>query len=163
MQDLKHSVKTITDTAKMRLWGLLKIPMLWFISPSIMQLDEDTCIVKIPFKRKNKNHLGSMYFGVLCAAADVSGGLIAMNTIQESGRNVSLIFKDFHAEFYKRVEGDCYFVNHQGKEVRQFVQEVIASGERMNMPLHIEAKVPDKLGDEVAAKFTLTLSLKLRS
>jgi hypothetical protein len=34
------------------------------------------------------------------------------------------------------------------------------SGERENMPVHITATVPSKLGEEPIAKFVLTLSLK---
>lgn len=160
--NLSQGLKSFTDTAKMRLWAMVNVPMILYIRPTIEQLDNECCVVKVPFKRRNKNHLGSIYFGVMCAAADISGGLIAMNTIQQSDRKVSLVFKDFNAEFIKRAEGDCYFTNTQGKEVQKFVQEVIESGERMTMPVEIEATVPDKLGDEVIAKFTLGLSLKLK-
>lgn len=159
---IKDEIKSLSDTAKMRLWAFLKVPMILFIGPSIKVLDEDTCVVKVPLKRKTKNHLGSMYFGVMCTAADIAGGLIAMNSIQESGRNVSLVFKDFNAQFLKRAQGDCYFRNTQGKEIRQFVKKVIESGERMTMPVEIEATVPDQCGDEVIARFTLGLSLKLK-
>jgi acyl-coenzyme A thioesterase PaaI-like protein len=160
--NFKTELKSLTDTAKMRLWALLKVPMILYIGPSIKVLDEDTCVVKVPLKRKTKNHLGSMYFGVMCTAADIAGGLIAMNSIQESGRNVSLVFKDFKAEFLKRAQADCYFTNTQGKEIRKFVQEVIDSGERMTMPVDIIATVPGESSDEVVAKFTLGLSLKLK-
>lgn len=161
-KNFKTELKSLTDTAKMRLWALLKVPMILYIGPSIKVLDEDTCVVKVPLKRKTKNHLGSMYFGVMCTAADIAGGLIAMNSIQESGRNVSLVFKDFKAEFLKRAQADCYFTNTQGKEIRKFVQEVIDSGERMTMPVDIIATVPGESSDEVVAKFTLGLSLKLK-
>jgi acyl-coenzyme A thioesterase PaaI-like protein len=117
----------------------------------------------VPFKRKNKNHLGSLYFGVLCAAADVAGGLTAMKHINDSGKKVSLAFKDFNAEFLKRAEGDTFFTNTQGEEIKEFVEKVIESGERMNMPVQVVATTPSKFGDEPVATFTLTLSLKCRS
>jgi hypothetical protein len=37
---------------------------------------------------------------------------------------------------------------------------VLNSDERHNMPVEIIATCPKKLGDEVVARFTLTLSLK---
>lgn len=158
MKELLNSVK---NTIKIRIWGLLKVPMLWYIKPQVVEITDVKCVVKIPLNRKNKNHHHSMYFGVLCAGADLAGGICAMNYIERSGKNISLIFKDFSADFKKRVEGDCFFVNTQGKEIEEFVKKVIESKERMTFPLYIEAKVPSKLGDEVAATFTLGLSLKL--
>src|SRR5690606_21976149 len=110
--------------------------------------------------RRQKNHLSSMYFGVLAAGADCAGGLVAMQAIRASGKKVSLSFKDFHADFLKRAESDTVFTNTQGEEVRAFVTRVIASGERESFPVKVIATCPDKLGDEPVAEFTLTLSLK---
>ncbi len=152
----------LKDTAMIRFFGLTKIPLLWFIKPTVQKMTDEVCEIKVPLNRRTKNHLDSMYFGVLCAAADCAGGLTAMKHIRKSGRPIALSFKDFHAEFLKRAEGDTIFTNTQGKEIEKFVQEVAASGERMNMPVEVIATVPDKEGDEPVAKFTLTLSLKLK-
>lgn len=155
--------ESFRDTAMIRLFGLTQIPLLWFIGPVVEKMTEKECVVKIPLKRKTKNHLGSMYFGVMCAAADAAGGLIAMKHIGLSGKKVALSFKDFHADFLKRAEGDTFFSNNQGEEIEKFVKEVIRSGERMNMPVEVIATVPSKFGNEPVAKFTLTLSLKLKN
>lgn len=153
---------TIKDTALLRFFGLMKIPMLWFIRPTVQKLNDEVCVIKIPLSRKTKNHLGSMYFGALCAAADCAGGLTAMKHIRKSGKKIALSFKDFNAEFYKRAEGDTIFTNTQGQEIAEFVKKTAESGERMNMPVEVIATVPSKFGDEPVAKFTLTLSLKLK-
>ncbi|MBT3586979.1 MAG: PaaI family thioesterase [Halobacteriovoraceae bacterium] len=157
---VKKLPDSIKGTAMIRFFGLTKIPLLWFIKPSVLEMGEERCVVKVPLNRKTKNHLNSMYFGVLCAAADCAGGLTAMKYISESGENVSLAFKDFQAEFLKRAEGDTYFTNTQGKEIATFVKTVVESNERHHMPVEIVATVPSKFGEEPVAKFTLTLSLK---
>ncbi|MBC96480.1 MAG: DUF4442 domain-containing protein [Halobacteriovoraceae bacterium] len=159
---IKNATEKLKQTAYVRLFGLTKIPLIWFISPVIEKMDSTQTIVKIPLKRKTKNHLNSMYFGVMCAAADIAGGLAAMKQIQDSGRKISLSFKDFKAEFHKRAEGDTLFINQQGAEVKDFIAQVIESGERMNMPVEVIAKTPSKMGDEPVASFTLTLSCKLK-
>lgn len=156
---LKDQIK---DTIYVRLFGLLKVPLIWFLRPTVICLDDEKTIIKVPFKRKNKNHLGSLYFGALCIAADVAGGVTAMKHIEESGKKVSLSFKDFSADFLKRAEGDTFFTNTQGSEIKDFVAKVIASGERMNMPVHIIATTPSQFGEEPVATMTLTLSLKRR-
>ena len=152
----------IKDTAFVRMFGLFKIPLIWFIRPTVEELGEEKTIIRVPFSRRNKNHLRSMYFGVMCAAADLSGGLAAMKHIQASKKKVSLSFKDFHAEFFKRAEGDTLFTNTQGREIEEFVAKVIESKERENMEVRIVATTPSKFGDEPVAEFKLTLSLKLK-
>ncbi len=141
----------------------LKIPMLFFVSPKVIKMNEQETIVKIPLNWKTKNHLGSMYFGVLAVGADAVGGLAAMKQIKLSGKKVHLSFKNFKADFLKRPEADTLFVNTQGQEIRDFVTKVIKNpGERMNFPLEILATCPSKLGEEPVARFELTLSLKSR-
>jgi acyl-coenzyme A thioesterase PaaI-like protein len=153
--------ETLRETVMLRTFGLLKIPMLFFISPSVLELTDEKCVVQVRLTRRSMNHLRSMYFGALAAGADCAGGLIAMRLIQTEGEgNVSLIFKDFKAEFLKRAEGDVFFTCTQGTEIQALVRKAIASGERENMAVQITATVPSKMGDEPVAQFTLTLSLK---
>jgi acyl-coenzyme A thioesterase PaaI-like protein len=153
---------TFRETARLRAFGFLKIPLLFFVSPSVIELSDQRCVVKVPLKRRTKNHLGSMYFGVLACGADCAGGLIAWRLIERSGKKVSLIFKDFHAEFLKRAEGDVYFTSEDGERVAALVEQALKTGERVHEAVHITATVPSKTGDEPVAKFTLTLSLKRR-
>jgi acyl-coenzyme A thioesterase PaaI-like protein len=153
--------KKIQDTLYVRFFGLTKVPLIFFVAPTVVRLDDEQCIVQIPLNRRTKNHLNSMYFGVLATGADLAGGLVAMKEIAESKKKVALSFKDFHAEFLKRAEGDVHFICTQIPEIKKFVAEVIASGERMNFPVRIDAIVPSE-GVEPVAKFILTLSLKLK-
>lgn len=158
---LERIPERVKETVMLRSFGLLKIPMLFFISPSVVELSDEKCIVKVPLSRRTMNHLRSMYFGALAAGADCAGGLIAMRLIQTEGEGkVSLIFKDFHAEFLKRAEGDVFFTCTQGEEVQALVRKAIETGERENLAVRVTATVPSKFGDEPVAQFTLTLSLK---
>lgn len=149
------------ETLRVRLWAFLHIPLLFFVRPSILQLDDGVTVVRLPFRRRTRNHLGSMYFGALSIGADVAGGLAAMRAIEASGGHVSLIFKDFRAEFLRRAEGDVHFRCDQGQAIRELVALARSSGEREEMPVHVTATVPAE-GEEPAARFTLTLSLKAR-
>jgi acyl-coenzyme A thioesterase PaaI-like protein len=145
------------ETLKLRAVGLTKIPMLFFLSPSVVEITDHRCVVKIPLTRRSKNHLGSMYFGALAAGADCAGGLIAWKLAE---KKVSLVFKDFKADFLKRAEGDVFFACEEGLEIRKLVERVASSGSREHMPVHVTATVPSKLGNEPVARFVLTLSLK---
>ena len=148
---------------KLRALGAFKIPVLFFLSPTVVEVNDYRCVVQIPLTRRSKNHLGSMYFAALAAGADCAGGLIAMKLVDEAascGKKISLVFKDFKAEFLKRAEGDVLFTCEDGQAIRQMVERVAASGERETLPVHVTATVPSKLGKEPVAQFTLGLSLK---
>lgn len=151
------------DTLLLRSFGLFKVPLLFWLRPSVVELSGEKCVIKIPFKRRSKNHLGSMYFGVLACGADCAGGLAAMKMIIDSGESVSLAFKDFNAQFLKRPEADVFFSCNQGAQIKEFVASVVASDERQNMSLDIIATCPDKFGEEPVATFSLTLSLKKKN
>ncbi|WP_306589911.1 DUF4442 domain-containing protein [Geothrix sp. 21YS21S-4] len=154
----------LKQTFGMRLFGWLKIPLLAAVRPSVVELGETRCVVRIPLRRRTRNHLGSMYFGALAIGADCAGGLLAMDQIKRSGGNVSLVFKAFQATFLKRPESDVYFICDEGEAIRDQVRRARASEERITEPMRIRAAVrlPDGTFDPVA-EFTLELSLKRRS
>ncbi len=149
--------KPIRSTVIMRGFGLFNIPLLFACSPQVLELSENTCRVKFPFRKIVKNHLGSVYFGALAIGADTCVGMLAMEKITESEKNISLIFKDFKANFLKRAIGPTIFVCNQGQEISQLVLETIRSGERQHRTILAFAEV----NGEPVAEFELTLSLKV--
>ena len=153
----------LLDTLFLRVFSFSKIPLLFAVSPRVVAIDSGSCEIAIPFKRNNKNHLGSMYFGTLCIGADAAGGLIAMKALRnlKNGKG-SLIFKDFQANFLKRAEGETRFVCRAGEAIREAVNRAYESGERVEIPVPVTATVPSKFGDDPVAEFVLTLSLKVR-
>jgi len=86
-----------------------------------------------------------------------------MKLIRNSAKNVSLIFKRMEAEFLKRAEGDVYFICDQGLDISSLVTAAVHSTKRVELPVNVVAIVPDKLGDEPIARFTLVLSLKKKA
>jgi acyl-coenzyme A thioesterase PaaI-like protein len=154
--------ETTRETIALRWVGFTQIPMLFFVGISVAEISPERMVVKIPLKRRTKNHLGSMYFGVLCAGADCAAGAFAMHLIKKQPENIALVFKDFEAQFIKRAEGDVLFYCDQGKEIAELVALAAASGERVERQFEVVAKVP-ALSDEPVARFKLTLSLKKRA
>jgi len=143
----------------LKLFGISKIPLIYFCRPKILVFDEDSIEVRIRLNRRTMNHLRSMYFGVLAVGADITAGFFAMQKIQDSGSKVALIFKDFKADFLKRPEGDVVFSCAQGPAIKNLVKEAIEMGKRVDMPVEVTASVPT-ISDDVVARFKLTLSLK---
>ena len=140
--------------------GITKIPMIWYCKPSVVEIDEDHCVLKIKLKRKTKNHVNSMYIGALTVGADLAGGILALELVNKSGRKMNPVFKDMQANYLKRAEGHVYFTCTEGGKIKEMVQKAVDTGERINQPVNITATVPNKLGNEPVAEFVLTLSLK---
>ena len=149
------------ETLGLRIFGWLKIPLLAAVRPSVVELSEDRCVVRLPLCRRTRTHLGSMYFGALAIGADCAGGLLAMDQIKRSGGKVALVFKSFQATFLKRPEADVYFICEDGPAIRDQVRRALESETRITEPMAIRAAV--KLADgtfDPVAEFQLELSLK---
>lgn len=146
-------------TWMVKLFGLSKVPMIYYCKPKVIQFNNELLEIKIPLNRRTQNHLNSMYFGALAVGADVTGGFLALPAIQKSKRKINLLFKDFNAKFLKRAEADVHFICQDGIAVKNLVQQAIATKERQNYTLKIIAKTPS-ISDDIVAEFDLTLSIK---
>lgn len=151
------------NTLAVRLWSLQNVFLLWFVKPSVLEINERGCVIKIPLSwRTRRRDIHAMYLGVLCMGADVASGLPAFDLVRRKKVRVSFIFKDIRAEFLKRAEGDVHFTNTDGPLIQGLIDRALASGEREEATVRVVATVPKKLGDEAVARFELTLSIKRR-
>jgi hypothetical protein len=155
--------ENLKRTAFLRLFSFWKVPLLWWAHPSVVDFTPRRTVIKIPLTRKTKNHLNSMYFGALCMGAELSIAFKAVETIQRKKLKVDFVFKDFHAEFLKRPQGDVHFICEEGLEVEKLIDKCIDSKQRETQEFTAFAIVPDKSREEKVAKFKLRLSVKIRS
>ena len=152
------------ETLAVRLWALRNVFLLYFVKPSIVEVNEQRCEIVIPLKWRNRRRdIGAMYLGALCMGADVASGLIAFHLMQTRRLRVSFIFKDLRAEFLKRAEDDVHFSCDEGANIVALVERALASGEREETTVNVVARVPKKLGDEAVGRFAMTLSVKRKS
>jgi acyl-coenzyme A thioesterase PaaI-like protein len=150
----------LKETALLRLLSF-RIPALLFLGPRVLELDSESCAIEIPLTWRSRNALiGSMYFGALCAGADLAGGLPAARLTFSRYRGVKLVFGELRAEFLKRADGDVVFRSRDVRRITEAVSEAAAKGERVTLPVEVVATVPRKYGDEPVARFSLSLSLK---
>ena len=154
------SLLHLRQTLGLRLLGWLKIPLLGSVRPSVVELGEDRCVIRVPLRRWTRNHLGSMYFGALAIGADCAGGIMAVEQIRRRKAKVSLVFKSFHAEFLRRPESDVFFICEEGARIRDLVDRVLASEERLAEMIPLTAAVLGPDGFEPVARFQLELTLK---
>lgn len=143
----------------LRLMGWFQIPLLAYVKPRIVEINENHCIVKIRSRRRVKNHLKSMYFGALCVGADVAGGLPVFLLCEQMGKKPSFAFKSVKANFLKRLETDAYFHCDQVPLIQEKINLAISENERQNFPVMVLVK---DLNGEIFAEFEMELSVKVK-
>ena len=74
------------ETYLLRLFGLTKVPMIGFLWPKIIKIEDYISIIRIPSSYRSKNHVNSMYFGALCAGADMAAGSLAVRHMMNERR-----------------------------------------------------------------------------
>ena len=62
------------------------------MQPSIVEVSDDKCVLKIPLTRRTKNHLNVMYFGALGIGAEAAVAIKAVQLIEKSKQKIDFIF-----------------------------------------------------------------------
>ena len=145
------------------LFSVIKIPLMGYVKPKLISIDPQKAVFKIRLRRRTRNHLGSMYFGVLAIGADMAGGFHAFYLSDKMNKKISLVFKNFEADFIRRPDSDVYFVSVSGDVVQEMINETIASKERVTKSIRIDAYTNYFTDPEKVAEFKLGLSLKDKS
>lgn len=154
--------EVIRDTIFVRAFGFWKVPLIAFVRPKVLEVDDVKVAIKIPLNRRTKNHLGSMYFGSLMIGADLAAAYYAVKLIFQSGKRIDFVFKNSQAVFLKRPTGDVVFSCTQGEAIRALVTRADESGERVDTELKVVCTVPSD-GHAIVAEMNMVLSLKKRS
>jgi len=150
----------LKETISLRLLTFFKIPLINWLRPNVLRMDDQVCEIKIPLGRRTHNHLGSMYFGALSTGADLAGGLVALQEIRKSGKKINFVFKSFQADFLKRANGDVIFTCNDVAFIKELVKKVSESFDRIEGDVDVIATVPGQFGNEPVAKFKMTISMK---
>ena len=140
------------------LMGIFKIPLIGYVCPKLLEINDDSVKVKIRLRRKSRNHLNSMYFGALAVGADIAGGIHVFYFAELSNLKVSFAFKGMKADFIKRAESDVTFESNQGQVIKAGILESIEAGERVNKTILVTAFDSN---NEVVATFEMISSLKV--
>ena len=146
-----------------RCWGFLKVPMIAWLRPVVVEFSEDAVAIDLPLFRRSKNHLNSLYFGALCVGADVAGGLLAMHAIENKKLPINLVFSDLSVKFLKRATAKTRFTCRDGQKIKTLIDSAMAGTERVSTTVTITATCPSVSTNDTVAEFLLTISMKKRA
>ena len=145
-----------------RLWlfGLLRIRLIGFVRPRIIDVSEQGMTIRIPLSRRTRNHVGSQYLAVQTIGADLACGFYAYYLMEVMGVEAPPVFKTMQAHYLKRAEGDVDFTCSEYDKVQEMVQYIKEHpGQRITKHVNVVATCN---GEEVAL-FDMELSLKAKA
>jgi hypothetical protein len=143
---------------KLFLFGIVKIPLIGFCRPRVHEVSDTHISIKIPLKRRTRNHVKSMYLGVMSIGADLASGFLAYHLLLNKNLNAAPVFKTMKVEYLKRAESAVYFNCNEGAAISEMIDEMERTGERVNKVVTINAMC----NDECVAIFEMELSMKLK-
>lgn len=138
-------------------FGLVKIPMIGYCKPKITSIDHEEITIHIRLRRRTRNHVGSMYLGVMTIGADLASGFLAYSILESRGLSAAPVFSEMKATYVKRATSHVDFVCSNGEEISNMIDEAQKTKERVTKNVHVTAFC----GADVVAHFEMGLSLKL--
>lgn len=136
-----------------------KIPMIGFVRPKLLLLNDTEVEVKIRLRRRTRNHLKSMYFGALAVGSDIAAGIHTFYFAEKMEKKVSFAFKGMNAVFIKRAESDIIFKCNQGDLILKAMEQSDKQKVRINETVVVNAI--DSQG-EIVAKFDMIISVRVK-
>ena len=106
-----------------------KLPAAFICGVRVKQIDDNSCYVTVKQFWMNQNPFQSMYFAVQAMAAELSTGILVMNSIQDSGKKFSMLVISSNSSFTKKATGRISFICKNRELASKTIQEAMATGE----------------------------------
>lgn len=145
---------------KVNLFLLFKLPSAFFCGVRLKHIDSTTAKVSVKHRWINQNPFKSMYFAVQAMAAELSTGALVMQSIQASGKNISMLVAENSSSFSKKARGRITFICEDGEAISKAIQQTIATKEGQEQWMNVIGT--DEAGDEVS-RFSFKWTVKVKS
>lgn len=144
---------------KINAFMFFKLPLAWLSGVRVKKLNETTCEVFIKHKWINQNPFKSMFWAAQGMAAEMSTGVLVMQEIEKSKRNVSMLVTHQEGDFFKKAAGKILFTCKGGSQIREAIQRSIETGEGQVITLLSEGINADNIK---VSSFKFQWSLKVK-
>lgn len=152
--------KLVNNSFLFRIYLLKSLPMAYIAGIRVKELSDSKAITTVKFGWLTQNPFRSMYFACQAMAAEMSTGLLVMNSIYNSTPSVSMLIIQNKATYFKKAIGKITFTCSDGDHVNKIIAKVKQGGEGITTDL--KSIGIDEEGD-IVAEFIFTWSLKAKS
>jgi hypothetical protein len=147
----------INNKFKFKIFLWQNLPSALFSGVRLVNLTNETCVVKVPYKWFSRNPFKSTYFACLAMAAEMSTGVLALGNIYGKKPGVSMLVVALKGEFFKKATDITTFTCKDGLLFQQKIAESIANNEAVTVLSKSEGY---NLAGELVATFEVTWSFK---
>jgi len=160
MSSSNEFIQLVRHPVKFRLFLFSKLPAAFFSGVRVREINENRCVVTIPFKWLTQNPFRSTYFASLSMAAEMSTGALSLVHLYKRKPSVSMLVVKTEASYFKKATDKTTFVCEDGALIKQMIEESVATGEARTVRARSIGK--NKAGEEVA-EFFITWSFKAKT
>ena len=146
--------KRALSPLKFWVFKCIHLPSLVFWNIKLKSLDDEKCVVTIPFSHWTKNPFRSIYFSALNGAAELSTGLLCQMYIQDYGE-ISMLLVEFQGKYYKKATGITTFTCTDGQMIHENINK-LKSGESTTFVAH---SIGSNQNHDVVCEIWVTWSL----
>ncbi|MCS6928687.1 MAG: DUF4442 domain-containing protein [Saprospiraceae bacterium] len=125
MEDKKFRRRLFLWWLQFFLWW--KLPAAAFIGVRLEHLDDERCVICLPYRWRSRNPFRSIYFAAQCVAAELSTGLPAWMAVREQSVPVSMLVIHLEASFIKKAAQPVWFTCESLREINQVVRHAAES------------------------------------
>ena len=136
----------------------LKTPMLLLLQPKVVEITTKRVVIRLPLTYISRNSWGTIFFGAIAAAADLTGGFHAFE--HGPSKKVGVLYKDCTFQFLRRADGDLHLVCEDGLSVADAIAKADLTGERVNVPVSVAGFCYHHSTSDPVFLSKMTLSLK---
>ena len=151
--------RLIRSPLKFRMFLFTKLPSAFFAGVRVKNVEEDRCVVTVPYKWFSQNPFRSTYFACLSMAAEMSTGVLAMGHVYKHNPPISMLVIKIEGEFMKKAVGTTTFICEEGKRIKATIAESIRSGQGQS--IRVRSTGVNKNGETVA-EFFINWSFKVK-
>ena len=126
---MSQFLKLVKHPIKFRLYLVYNLPAAFFSGIRIKECTEQMSITSVPFKWLTQNPFRSTYFASLAMAAEMSTGLLALNSVYKRTPPISMLITNMQAHYFKKAMHITFFTCEDGSMITDAVNEAAKGGE----------------------------------
>ena len=144
---------------KIHRFMVFKLPLAYLAGVRIQSLQENVAVIRIKHKWMNQNPFKSMFWAAQGMAAEMSTGVLVMQEIAASDKNVSMLVTHQNATFFKKAIGTIVFTCNSKNTIKDAIQKSIQTKEGQLISL-----VSEGINEEgiLVSRFEFEWSLKVK-
>ena len=110
---------------KINLFSISKVTISIFVWCAIKKYNDQQSTTSVKFRWINQNPFGSMFWAVQGMAAELATGVLVMQKIKASGKNISMLVASNNAEFTKKAKGRITFCCNDGEKLDAVIRKLL--------------------------------------